>query len=227
MIQVTPSILSKNPDEVASQIERLLPFFSHFQIDFADGNFVDNTLCSPSEVAQVLLYKNLIPQINLDFHLMVENPTEWILEIQKEFSQFNIDRILIHINTFEPSEFQQIQKSTVSQIGVVLNPENSVDVLINAFPNLNTIPFVQLMTVIPGMQGNPFIPEACQKIEQLRKAEYKGKILLDGGINKETITYIQSLKYQPDIIAPGSYLSKSENLEKTVKELSEQLQIHS
>ena len=227
MIQVTPSILSRNPKEIAKQIENLLPFYTHFQIDFADGKFVDNTLCSPKDLASVLDEWHLSNDMNFDLHLMVQNPKEWIAEIQREFTKYKIHRILIHINTFKPEEFEEIQKVSTAQIGVALNPEDSVENLKISFPNLNTIPFIQLMTVIPGKQGNKFIPQACNKIEQLRRAEYAGEILLDGGISKETIIYIQSLKYQPDIIAPGSYLSKSENLEKTVTELTELLQKHS
>ena len=58
------------------------------------------------------------------------------------------------------------------------------------------------------MEGKPFILEALNKIEQLRQLNYRKKIFLDGAVNDKTLPYINSLKYKPDYICPGSFLAK-------------------
>ena len=75
------------------------------------------------------------------------------------------------------------------------------------------------MSVTPGVQGNPFLPKTLNKIEQLRDLGYRKKIFLDGAVNDKTIPIINKLKYKPDVICPGSFLTKAKDLEKNVKYL--------
>jgi len=77
------------------------------------------------------------------------------------------------------------------------------------------------MSVTPGVQGNPFLEETLNKIEQLRLLGYRKEIFLDGAVNEKTIPVILSKKYQPDFICPGSYLTKTKSLEENVKYLKE------
>ena len=75
------------------------------------------------------------------------------------------------------------------------------------------------MSVTPGVQGNPFSPDTLLKIEQLRVLGYKSKIFLDGAVNDRTLPVINKLKYKPDVICPGSFLTKAKDLEANVKYL--------
>jgi pentose-5-phosphate-3-epimerase len=77
------------------------------------------------------------------------------------------------------------------------------------------------MSVNPGFQGSPFLPEMLNKIEQLRNIGYRKEIFLDGAVNEKTISVILSKKYRPDFICPGSYLTKAKDLEKNVEYLRE------
>jgi pentose-5-phosphate-3-epimerase len=76
------------------------------------------------------------------------------------------------------------------------------------------------MSVTPGVQGNPFFPETLVKIEQLRLLGYRNKIFLDGAVNDKTLLIINKLKYKPDVICPGSFLTKAKDLEKNVEYLN-------
>lgn len=62
------------------------------------------------------------------------------------------------------------------------------------------------MTVHPGAQGTPFIPEMLTKINELRENGFMGDIILDGGINNETLPLILKNKHLPTAVCPGSYL---------------------
>ena len=74
---------------------------------------------------------------------------------------------------------------------------------------IKDFPFIQLMTVYPGQQGAPFVPEVLDKITVLRKKGYSGKITLDGAMNDTTLPIILSKKYLPDAICPGSYFKQN------------------
>ena len=73
------------------------------------------------------------------------------------------------------------------------------------------------MSVVPGVQGNPFLPDTLKKIQQLRMLGYKPNIFLDGAVNDKTLPIINKLKYKPDVICPGSFLAKAKDLEKNVE----------
>ena len=73
------------------------------------------------------------------------------------------------------------------------------------------------MSVNPGKQGSPFIPETLKKIEQLRLLGYRSKIFLDGGVNDQTLPLILNQKYLPDVLCPGSFLTRAKDLEKNIK----------
>ena len=53
-----------------------------------------------------------------------------------------------------------------------------------------------------------------KKINVLRKLGYAGEILIDGGINDQTISQIDKNQNKPDILCVGSYLTKETSKEK-------------
>ena len=125
-----------------------------------------------------------------------------------------IKNILIHFSlnpkiqlltfNFQPFKF-----------GLVLNPKDSVESLVKNHA-LFKLEAVQIMSVNPGFQGSVFIPETLTKIQQLRQLGYRKSILLDGGINDKSLPQILELKYKPDILTIGSFLTKANNLSKKI-----------
>jgi ribulose-phosphate 3-epimerase len=111
-----------------------------------------------------------------------------------------------------------IPKLSPIPIGLTLNPSEQVSDLESHY-NLDNVPSIQIMSVTPGVQGNPFIPETLNKIEQLRVHGYRFKIFLDGAVNDKTLPAINKQKFKPDVICPGSFLTKAKDLEKNVEYL--------
>ena len=128
-----------------------------------------------------------------------------------------INYIFIHYSAI--SNFKSLAQKDES-IGLTFNPQDQINDLTSHYA-LDTIPFLQIMSVTPGVQGNPFLEETLNKIEQLRLLGYRKEIFLDGAVNEKTIPVILSKKYQPDFICPGSYLTKTKSLEENVKYLKE------
>ena len=219
-MKIIPSILEKDTTSLFYQINKLAPYFSRFQIDITDGIFVPNKTVQIEDISEFIEgsaktdpYKNL----SFDFHLMVKDYETEIKKLEKLKRFIKINLILIHISVTINYQLSTINFSSIP-IGLTLNPQDQVDDLARQY-RLKQIPSIQIMSVIPGLQGNPFIPETLKKIEQLRLLGYRSNIFLDGAVNKKTVPMILSRKYQPDFVCPGSYLTKAKNLIENVEYL--------
>jgi len=211
-MQTVPSILERTPQDLFLQINRLSPYFRRFQIDIADGIFVPNKTVQIEEIKDSL-YKDCL----FDFHLMVKDYETEIRKLEKLKKLINIKYIFIHFSAVSNFGLRFSNFSSIP-IGLTLNPQDQINDLTSCY-TLNTIPCIQIMSVTPGAQGNPFLPETLNKIEQLRDISYRKDIFLDGAVNEKTIPVILSKKYKPDFICPGSYLTKTKNLKKRVEYL--------
>jgi pentose-5-phosphate-3-epimerase len=226
-MQTVPSILEKDVSSLFYQIKKLSPYFPRFQIDIADGIFVPNKTVSLDNLISVLKKQSnneTMKQCIFDFHLMVKNYQVDIRKIESLKKIINIKYIFIHYSAIVNCKFLpagkagKIENYSSLPIGLTLNPDDQISDLASKY-NLNKIPFIQIMSVNPGFQGTPFLPETLNKIEQLRNMGYRKEIFLDGAVNEKTIPVILSKKYQPDYICPGSFLTKTKTLEKNVKYL--------
>ncbi len=61
-----------------------------------------------------------------------------------------------------------------------------------------------LLAVDPGSSGQQFNEITLDKIEQLRRKGFGGKIIVDGGINPETAKKVKSAG--ADVIISASYI---------------------
>jgi ribulose-phosphate 3-epimerase len=219
-MQICPSILEYKAEDYFATINKLSPYYKYFQIDISDGIFVDNKTASLDDFISYLVRAlRAMPlqfnEIIFDFHLMVKNYEEHIKKIESIKNLINIKNIFIHYSAI--SNFKlKISNLSSFPIGLVLNPQDQVDDLANHY-KLDTIHSLQIMSVIPGAQGQPFIRDTLSKIEQLRILGYRSKIFLDGAVNDKTLLIINKLRYKPDVICPGSFLTKVENLQENVE----------
>lgn len=207
-MQTVPSILEKNASSLFYQINKLSPYFSRFQIDIADGIFVPNKTVQIEE----LFHKDSLQKDSLlfDFHLMVKDYESEIRKLEKLRNLLKINYIFIHFDLLP--NYQLLTTDYSLPIGLTLNPHDQVSDLARQY-DLNKIPFLQIMSVNPGFQGSPFLPEMLNKIERLRNIGYGKEIFLDGSVNEKTIPVILTKKFHPDFICPGSYMTKAEGQE--------------
>lgn len=209
-MKIIPAMLVKTPEELSDQIEKLTPYFSHFQVDIADGKFVPDQTISLSDVSAVIAKLANPSSFTFDFDLLVVDVAVALEEIYKIKEKTNVDTIFIHnLDVFN------VRPNLAIAIDLPIN----VETIAQRF-DLNSLPSIQVMSVIPGAQGRAFIPETLNKIEQLKKAGYRGKIYLDGAINNTTLPQIIEKEYRPDVLCIGSYLTHAENVEERVKQLN-------
>lgn len=212
-MKIMPAPLELTVEDLRIQLVRLTPYFKSFQIDVADGEFVPNKTVQLEEIASVL---PLFPDIVVDFHLMVN---DWNRELDSIDAMIDttVRYVLIHSKTDPaPEVFTNVPENY--RLGLVINPDEDVETIVQKY-DLSQIPAIQIMTVIPGKQGQPFIESSLNKIEQLRRAGYKLDIIIDGAVNTKTLPLILSRTFVPDYAGIGSFLTKSKNLAKTISEL--------
>lgn len=211
---ICPSILEYSAQDYFNQIKKLSSYYKYFQIDFADGIYVDNKTADFDDFVSLLKDENLetLEGVTLDFHLMVKDYEKYLNNVEKIKKIIDIKNAFIHYDLHP--EYSTLNTKYSFPIGLVVNPEDQVEKISQQY-NLEKVPVIQIMSIHPGAQGKSFIPETLNKIEQLRVYGYRNEIFLDGAVNDKTIPFINSLKFRPDIICPGSFLTKSLDLEKS------------
>lgn len=211
---ILPAILENDIDTFSHLLKRLSPHFTKFQIDIADGELVPNKTLPIEDVAQILNnQQSAISNKSFDFHLMVADYDSTLQHIDSLKNIISIATVFIHIKAI--SKPLDVKKYDFN-VGLVLNPEDSIKDNLNELLNCS---WVQIMTVTPGFQGAPFLPDQLQKIDELQKNLYTGKIILDGGINNYTIPTIIKRRCRPDALAIGSYLTKTHDLKARLEEI--------
>lgn len=217
-MQIYPSILETSVDDFVKQFTNVLPYFDHFQIDITDGLFVPGKTAQIEDILEnVSSFMLHASGKSFEFHLMVNDYEKEIEKINLLASSIHITRILVHVGSLH-TKYKIL--NTKYEYGIVLNPEDSV---LDNWELIKQFETVQLMTVHPGTQGSPFVPEVLDKIAKLREKGYMGKILLDGAMNDKTLHIVLQQKYLPDAICPGSYFKEdvANRLNKLKKMLSE------
>jgi pentose-5-phosphate-3-epimerase len=215
---IVPSILTPSISDLWFQIKRLSPFYNYFQIDIVDDAFGKNlTIKVDDFINSISENKELIDKCTFDFHLMVESPENSIEKLSKIKEKIKLNRIFIQYKTM--SNIDLLYDKYDIKIGLVLDPDDSVNEFARNY-DIKTIRNIIILSVYPGAQGQDFQPQSLNKIEQLRLLGYRNNIYLDGAVNENTIPIILSKKFRPDILTPGSFFSKAENIKEQVDKIN-------
>ena len=168
------------------------------QLDIADGKFVPNDTWADPDVVSERLH------IDCELHLMVADPLEEI-RIWEEVPQ--VKRVLVHYES-DPDNIKDILSQVQSygwEVGLVLNPETPIDVVDDLIEDIDALMF---MGVVPGKQGQRFIPETIDRIKEAREKFPRLFIELDGAVNEDTIEDIVNAGVSA--VCPGSAIFGNE-----------------
>ena len=207
MTLIVPAILDKTPDDFKNHIEQLKN--SHtFQegwvhIDFADNKLVPNETISVEEVAKHPT------DLQKEAHLMVARPIDWIDDLKKA----GFERIIFHFEAEDdPAEVIKKVKESGLEVGIAINPETAIEKL---EPFKNELNQILIMGIVPGFQGQPFIPATIEKIKSLKAKGWPVKISVDGAVRDTNAKDLVGSGI--DQLVSGSFLLKGaidENVEK-------------
>lgn len=214
MVEIIPSLLTTDITDLYYQIDRLKPYYKHFQIDIVDGEFASH---KTNQLSDIINSHPNLSGITIDFDLMVNDYEKALKEVDEIAKFTKIDVVFLHTNALQNKPLPMSGKYS---IGIAIDPEYVIKELVENY-EVKSMSKVQIMTVRPGMQGEPFIKDMLYKIDQLRDMDYRNKIYIDGAINKETLPLLLYRLQKPDILCPGSYFSHAENVEGQVKIVNE------
>ncbi|ODT69969.1 MAG: ribulose-phosphate 3-epimerase [Nitrosomonadales bacterium SCN 54-20] len=183
--RIAPSILSANFAKLGEEVSAVINSgadFIHF--DVMDNHYVPNLTIGPLVCEAIRPVTDAI----IDVHLMVE-PVDRIVP---DFAKAGANII-----SFHPEATRHIDR-TIGLIkeqgcmaGLVFNPATPLNYLDHVLDKLD---LVLIMSVNPGFGGQKFIPEALNKLREVRKRidESGRNILLeiDGGVKVDNIAEI-------------------------------------
>ena len=203
-IQISPSILSADFSQLGNEIKRLEEGGADMiHVDVMDGHFVPNLTIGPPVI------KSLRKQcsIKFDVHLMISPVHKYI----EAYSDAGADIITIHPEATDNLEESILKiKSLNKKVGVSLNPETKIDLIIDY---LEKIDLVLIMSVNPGFGGQKFMPEVLEKIRKLKKIQSENHlnfdIEIDGGINFDNCQ--SAIEAGANILVSGTTVFKSNN----------------
>ena len=203
-IQISPSILSADFSQLATEIKRLEEGGADMiHVDVMDGHFVPNLTIGPPVIKALRKHCKLM----FDVHLMISPVHKYI----KEYSDSGADIITFHPEATENmKDTISLIKSLNKKVGVSLNPDSEINKISNY---LDGIDLVLVMSVFPGFGGQTFIPEVLDKIKTLKelkdKNNYNFDIEVDGGVNFSNSKDI--LKAGANILVSGTTIFKENN----------------
>ena len=203
-IKISPSILSADFSQLGNEIKRLEEGGADLiHVDVMDGHFVPNLTIGPPVIKNLRKYTKL----PFDVHLMISPVHKYL----KDYAEAGADIITIHPEaTDNLQESINLIKKLNKKVGVSLNPNTNLNVLMDEIKNIDLI---LIMSVFPGFGGQKFIPEVIDKIKKIKELKEKNNfnfdIEVDGGIN--FTNFKEVLNAGANILVSGTTIFKENN----------------
>ncbi|MGZ4397015.1 MAG: ribulose-phosphate 3-epimerase [Gaiellaceae bacterium] len=188
-VEVEPSIYAADFSRLGQQIEQLLEAGVRvFHFDVGDGQFVPPITMGP------IVLESISPIVHrgggvLDCHLMVVEP-------QRHFEQFaraGADSVTVQYEVVGDRlrDIVALAREQGLEIGMAFNPETRpAQAAAAAVPA--AVDLVLCLSIHPGYSGQEFMPEALDRISELRGLLADAiPIQVDGGISQENIRSVR------------------------------------
>lgn len=212
-IKIAPSILSANFAKMGEEVKSLEENGADVvHCDVMDGVFVNNITFGIKMVEDL----RKITTLPLDCHLMIVHPEKYV----ERFAKAGADIITVHFEACQDNleDVLKLIKSTGVKCGAVINPDTPVEKIASVIPLCD---MVLVMSVFPGFGGQKFIPEALNKLREVKAiAEKAGKeidIEIDGGVNMENVALVKEAG--ANVIVAGSAVFNAPDRAKAIAAL--------
>ena len=213
-IDIAPSILSADFSCLGDQIQAVERGGAGvLHVDVMDGHFVPNITIGLPVVKSLAKFTRL----PIDAHLMITDPGTYAVQ----FVEAGAQMVSVHVEAdAHLHRTLTAIRAAGAQPGVVLNPATPVVAVEEA---LQFVDYVLVMSVNPGFGGQPFIPQAIDKVKRLRQMilerQLNVRIEIDGGIDRSNIEKVVAAG--AEILVAGSAIFGKPDAEAAVRELRE------
>jgi len=185
--EVAPSLYAADFTRLGEQIDALLGAGCRiFHFDVGDGHFIP-----PVTIGPVVL-RSIAPLIHaaggiLDCHLMVADPAHHFAE----FAESGADSITFHVEAAnDPRGVADVARALGLAVGVAFNPDTQVVDAV-AFAREAGAEMILCMSIVPGYSGQPFMPAAYGRIEELASL-VEIPIQVDGGVGEANVAAVRA-----------------------------------
>lgn len=216
-MKIIPAILTDSRAVATKQIELANSDdrIELVQLDIIDGWYADNLTLTPADFAELGF-----GQLQTDFHLMTEEPLDYVFELLEYRDHLPIRAVIAQIERMssQPTFIDQVKK-TGWLVGFSLDLFTPVESIQST--ELEELDIVQLMSIEAGFQGQEFemsILNKVRELEQIKKNKgFKFEIIVDGGIKQEQLKLLR----QADVFAVtvGSGLWQAADFSQTLDRL--------
>lgn len=177
---IIPAILQNNQKKFNETLKAVMALknLKSIQIDFADGEFVNTKTLSINDILLPVKSK-----IDFEAHLMVNAPQDFL-----PYQQAGFKKIIIHYEAYKSeldleAALEQIKKLKMVP-AIAISPSSEVSVVRY---HTDTINHFTLLGVVPGRQGQTMLPEAMDRLRELRDLAPSANIEVDGGVSINNI----------------------------------------
>ena len=180
-MKVSPSILTCDFAHAADEVRFVADSGADMvHLDVMDGVFVPNLSFGPPVIAALRPHTDLF----FDVHLMMVQPRRLVTA----FAKAGADLINIHLECDDPiRETLEDIRALGKQAAITLKPATPAE---EAFPYLDMVDMVLVMTVEPGFGGQSFMQDMMPKVtalrEEITRRGLSVSIQVDGGIGAAT-----------------------------------------
>jgi ribulose-phosphate 3-epimerase len=183
-VEVEPSLYAADFSRLGEQIEQLLGAGVRvFHYDVGDGHFVEPIIIGPVVLQSIagLIHE---PGGRVDVHLMVESPERHF----RAFREAGADSVTFHYEAVEDvAAISAAARECGLGVGVALKPKTPVEEVAEVAIDAG-VDLVLCMSIEPGYSGQPFMPEAYERLRRLRELLPETvQLQVDGGVNGDNI----------------------------------------
>jgi ribulose-phosphate 3-epimerase len=215
-LEVEPSIYAADFARLGEQVDALLNAGARvFHFDVGDGHFVE-----PITIGPVVL-ESIADRIHdrggaIDCHLMVDNPERHIPQIARAGG----DSITFHVEVVDdPTTTIALAREHGLGVGVAFNPQTEVA---RGAAAADGADICLCMSINPGYSGQSFMPEALERIRELRRLlPPQVLVQVDGGVDADNAATIHGAG--ASLLVAGSAIFGREDLPRAYRRLVQAL----
>jgi ribulose-phosphate 3-epimerase len=215
-VEIEPSLYAADFWRLGEQIDVLMRAGVRiFHFDVGDGHFVEPVTIGP------IVLESISEPIHrsggvIDCHLMTETPEKHFRAVAAAGG----DSVTVHFEACSdlPATAAAARAEGL-QVGLAFKPGTAVEAAASAAEPFD---IVLCMSIEPGYSGQPFMPDAYDRIRQLRSLLPPSKhVQVDGGVGADNIRAVHEAG--ADLLVAGSAIFGSEDLTRTYRRLVQTL----
>ncbi|MEW6571588.1 MAG: ribulose-phosphate 3-epimerase [Nitrospirota bacterium] len=202
-MKIVPAILTEKYDEFLYRLKQAESFTDYVQIDIMDGVFVPTQSFPPEKI------NSTMTSLSLEIHLMVKHPAAFMSRIDNP----GLKKVIFHFESdVKHLDFIEQMKKRGFDVGLAIKPETEIESFKNLVEHVDTLMF---LTVDPCCYGNPFRPEAMEKIKEARVMFINKTIAADGGVSPDNLESFYDIGV--DYVCVGSRIFLDDDPEENYK----------